>query len=167
MAKTPQTEGTERPGKGRKLVPLVALVGLTLLAGGAGAGLGLHLVSSVEKTVEEKAKLKPEPTAPPLQYEGKFVLQPLEPIITNLAAPAETWIRLETSIVFNPESVPEPKVITAEIQQDVLAYIRTLSVGQLQGPSALQHLRDDLNERVAIRSEGRVSELIVETMVIQ
>jgi len=42
-----------------------------------------------------------------------------------------------------------------------------LTIVQLQGGSGLQSLREDLNERVAIRSEGHVRELIIETLVVQ
>jgi flagellar protein FliL len=42
-----------------------------------------------------------------------------------------------------------------------------VTVARLDGPSALQHLRDDLNERASLRTGGRVSELIIQTLVIQ
>ena len=48
-----------------------------------------------------------------------------------------------------------------------LAYLRTLSMAQIEGASGLQHLREDLNERVAIRTKGAVRELIVESLVVQ
>ena len=61
----------------------------------------------------------------------------------------------------------DPKVMAAEIRQDIVAYARTLTLAQLEGASALQHLREDLNERVVTRTNGQVSELIIETMVVQ
>ena len=48
-----------------------------------------------------------------------------------------------------------------------MAYLRTLSLSRIQGASGLQHLREDLNERVVLRSKGLVRELIVETLVVQ
>jgi flagellar FliL protein len=51
-------------------------------------------------------------------------------------------------------------------RQDILAYCRTLSLEQLQGPSALQHLREFRRARVA-RTNGAAKELVIETMVVQ
>jgi flagellar protein FliL len=49
----------------------------------------------------------------------------------------------------------------------MLAYLRTLSLAQIQGPSGLLHLREDLNERVKMRSKGVVQELVLETLIVQ
>ena len=70
-------------------------------------------------------------------------------------------------MVFKTGSVPNPDVALAEIRSDIVAYLRTLSMRQLEGPSGLQHLREDLNERVALRTKGQVRELIVEMLVVQ
>ena len=55
----------------------------------------------------------------------------------------------------------------AEIAGDILAFLRTTSLSQIQGAAGLQNLRDDLNERVAIRSGGSVKELVIRTLVVQ
>ena len=44
---------------------------------------------------------------------------------------------------------------------------RTVTLRQIEGASGLQHLREDLNERVALRTKGQVRELIVEMLVVQ
>jgi flagellar FliL protein len=48
-----------------------------------------------------------------------------------------------------------------------LGFLQTLSVLQLGGPSGLQHLREDLNDRAIVRSDGRVRELVIESIVVQ
>ena len=58
-------------------------------------------------------------------------------------------------------------MLSAKISDDTLGYLRTLSLAQLQGANGLQHLREDLSERAAVRSEGHVSEVMIEMMVIQ
>jgi flagellar FliL protein len=57
--------------------------------------------------------------------------------------------------------------MAGEIRQDVLAYLRTLSLAQIQGPSGLLHLREDLNERVKLRSKGVIQELVLESLIVQ
>jgi flagellar FliL protein len=65
------------------------------------------------------------------------------------------------------KAVPKPDLLAAEIGEDLLGFMRTLSVAQIGGASGLQHLREDLNERASTRSEGLVRELIVQTLVVQ
>lgn len=146
---------------------LIALVVLTLLAGGTGAGLGIYLTETVERVVNERIEAQEAAAVSLPRYNGDFNLTRLGPVITNLANPTDVWLRLETSIVYSNGSLERPEVTAAEIREDILAYVRTLSLEQLQGPSALQHLREDLNERAALRTDGKVEELVIETMVLQ
>ncbi len=146
---------------------IAALLLVTLIAGGAGGGLGLYIASAVEEIVAARANAAPAKEAPAIEYSGDLVLQPIDAVVTNLAEPSDTWIRLETSIVFANGALPDPHVTAAEIRQDIVAYARTMPLRRLEGPSALLHLREDLNERVAVRTGGQVRELIIESMVVQ
>jgi flagellar FliL protein len=142
-----------------------ALALLTLIAAGTGGGLGLALVDQVEDAVITKQTTAEKPVAS--DYTGPTHLESLPPIVTNLAAPAETWIRLESSIVFAEEAVSGDEVLAGEITEDILAYLRTLTLAQVDGPSGMQFLREDLGERVRTRSGGRVSELVIRGLILQ
>jgi len=155
------------PASGERGSWLVILTVLSLLAAGTGGVFGLYLVSKVEKAVDEKKKGEEGKKAPTLAYSGELTSKAILPVVTNLANGDDTWIRLESSIIFTNGALQNPDVAVAEIRQDILAYLRTLSVSQIQGASGLQHLREDLNERVALRTKGLVRELIVETLVVQ
>ena len=61
----------------------------------------------------------------------------------------------------------EANILVARVGEDVVAYLRTISPAQIEGARGLQYLREDLNERAAIRSSGKVRELIIETLVVQ
>jgi flagellar FliL protein len=165
------TPGAEGGGFKGKLGLILGFGLLTLIAGGAGSGAGMYFASSLEQTfsAKQKAVAEAEKTKPPIiiKYSGDRVLQKIEPIVTNLASPPDTWIRLEGAIVFTNGTIANPQATAAEIRQDVLAYCRTLTLAQLQGPSALQHLREDLSERVSLRTNGAANELVIETMVVQ
>ncbi len=154
-----------------KLGLILGLAAITLIAGGAGAGAGMFLASSLEQSFvdRQKAEAEAEKLKPPvnIRYSGNRVLQKIDPIVTNLAAPADTWVRIETAIIFTNGTIKDPQAVAAEIRQDILAYCRTVTLDELQGPSALQHLREDLNERVALRTNGAVDELVIETVVVQ
>jgi flagellar FliL protein len=143
----------------------VAMALTTILAAVTGGLYGIQITSTVKDAIDARAKAdEPRVTS---RYGGDTNLKDLTPIITNLAEPRETWIRLEASLVFDAKAVPIPDVLTGEISGDILAYLRTVTLTQIEGASGLRQLREDLNERVAIRSEGRVRELIIQTLVVQ
>jgi flagellar FliL protein len=89
------------------------------------------------------------------------------PIVTNLGSPSDIWIRLEGSIVFDARAMPRPEVTGGEIASDILAYLRTVKLSDIEGPIGLQNIRQDLNERAAIRSSGKVTEFVIRTLVVQ
>jgi flagellar protein FliL len=105
-----------------------------------------------------------EPAAPAA---GPSTIFDLAPIVTNLGAPPDVWIRLEASIAFDPKTLPHPEAVAAKIGDDILAYVRTVSLKQLEGPIGLESVRQDLNERAMTRSDGKVRELIIRTLVVQ
>jgi flagellar protein FliL len=144
---------------------LGAMALVSVLAAAAGGLYGLQIVPTITSLLEAKAKTS-EPV-PPTRYPEGSGLKDLTPIITNLAQPPETWIRLEASLVLTNKATPLPDVLVGEIANDVLAYLRTVTLKQLEGPSGLRQLGEDLNERVTIRSDGKVRELIIQTLVVQ
>lgn len=158
-------EAGERKKGGKGWIGALALA--TLVAVGTGGGLGVYLLSSVEKAVDQKVRDEQAKAAPVLNYAGDLALRSVGSVVTNLAEPADAWVRLESSVVFKTGALQNPDVAVAEIRADVIAYLRTLSMAQIEGASGLQHLREDLNERVALRSKGGVREIIVESLVVQ
>ncbi|MDR7040048.1 flagellar FliL protein [Methylobacterium sp. BE186] len=150
---------------GRGWIGALALV--TLVAVGTGGALGVYLLSSVEKSVDAKKRDEADKAVKVLTYTGDLALRSVGSVVTNLAESGDSWVRLESSVVFRAGSLPNPDVTLAEIRADVTAYLRTVSMAQIEGASGLQHLREDLNERVALRTKGAVRELIVEAVVVQ
>ncbi len=107
-----------------------------------------------------------ESTAGPPSAQASTIVD-LPPIVTNLGAPQDTWIRLEGSIIFDPKTLPHPEAVAGQIGDDVLAYLRTVSLHQLEGPIGLENIRQDLNERAATRSGGKVHAFVIRTLVVQ
>jgi flagellar FliL protein len=146
---------------------LLTLGLLTLLSALVGGGFGLSMVSTIEKRVEEKYKSQPQQSAEANPYAGDITIKKIAPVVTNLAGSETDWIRLEASIVYKGGFEFNPDLLAAEARQDVLAYLRTVTLAQVQGPSGLLHVREDLNERVKLRSKGVIQELVLETLVVQ
>ncbi|MGE0212593.1 MAG: flagellar basal body-associated FliL family protein [Parvibaculaceae bacterium] len=165
MAEEAKAEAAPPEAKSGSLVlTAAALTVLTLLAGGAGAGIGLQLYSKVDEAAKQRAATQ-KATADPA-YTAGMKLKALPPIITSLAS-SKTWVRIEASIVFQDELPEDADVVAAQIAEDTLAYVRTVTLPQLEGASGLLHLRDDLNERASIRSGGRVREFIIQTLAVE
>ncbi|MGY5806886.1 flagellar basal body-associated FliL family protein [Rhizobium sp. LEGMi198b] len=154
-------------GKGSPLIMMiVGLVILTVLGGGGGWFLGtmvspkINTATAVAKAAEQTPTGEKQAAA---AAEANGIIQ-LDPITTNLAYPSQNWIRLEIALMFKGK--PDAQLAEA-IHQDILAYVRTVSLQQVEGPRGFQYLRDDVQERVDLRSEGRVSKVMFRTFVIE
>jgi flagellar protein FliL len=156
----------EEPKKksGSVLQWLLVTVVMSLVSVTAGGFLGLQLVSQIKETAAAKES---RAEAPPPKYGGGTGIVNLPAVVTNLADPPDAWVRLQAAIVFDTKAVPQPDVLAAQIAEDYLGFLKTLTVAQIGGASGLQHLREDLTERASIRSEGRIRELIIQSLVVQ
>ena len=95
---------------------------------------------------------------------GELGVLPIETITTNLAAPSNVWVRMELSLVFDGD--PDAAVAD-QIHQDFLAFMRTVKLPQVEGASGFQHLKEDLEERARIRSNGRVRKILIKTLLFE
>jgi flagellar protein FliL len=130
-----------------------------------GASAGVAFEASRAGAPAGADKLADSPAgAPPAQ---PSTIVDLPPIVTNLGAPQDTWVRLEGSIIFDPRTLPHPEAVAGQIGDDILAYLRTVSLRQLEGPIGLENIRQDLGERAAIRSDGKVRAFVIRTLVVQ
>lgn len=170
MAKSKEATETEEQPPAKRRGSVVQSVGafvvLTLVAAGSGTLLGFHLVGSVEDAIKNKPAEEAAPM-PEARYATGTSLIKVPPVIANLASPQDVWVRVEASIVVAEAEIASPDVLAGEIAADILAFLRTVSLEQIEGPSGLLHLREDLNDRVAIRSDDQIRELIIETLVVQ
>ncbi|MBB5571456.1 MULTISPECIES: flagellar basal body-associated FliL family protein [Rhizobium] len=159
-------EASEKSKGSPLIMMIIGLVILTALGAGGGWFLG-HMVAPQIKTAT--AAVQAAPQAPTGEKQaaaaaGANGIVQLEPITTNLAYPSQNWIRLEIALMFKDK--PDQQLAEA-IHEDILAYVRTVSLQQVEGPRGFQYLRDDIQERVDLRSEGRVSKVMFRTFVIE
>jgi flagellar FliL protein len=158
-----ETSYSEKKGPWKILAVFLLL---TLLAAGTGGLLGMHILDVAERMVEEQ-RAQPKIPTRTSKYTGTGKLLRLQPIVTNLAAPQGVFARIEASLVTDRLNDDEAIVMAARIGEDLVAFLRTTSLAQIEGGAGMQHLREDLNERVVTRSSGKVREIIIETLVVQ
>ncbi|MET0724631.1 MAG: flagellar basal body-associated FliL family protein [Tardiphaga sp.] len=154
--------GDRRPGLMQWAVALLLVTGLSVAAGIVAS---VQLLSAFQRMTESRKEAPEKPRASAFNPDDR--LRKITPVVTNLAAPPNAWIRMEASIVTDRLTEEEASVVVARIGEDIVAYLRTLTPAQIEGARGLQYLREDLNERAATRSGGKVRELIIETLVVQ
>jgi flagellar protein FliL len=185
--KNNKSEATKSASKkgGGLIMQIVLLLVMCGLAGGAGwamsgfmsasapakdeaaraaAGTG-HAAAPTEKDahaapVKDGHGETKEGEAPSLM--GSALL--LEPIVTNIASPQDVWVRLEMALV--AEGPLEEKIVQT-VREDLFAYVRTLRLSQLEGPSGFISLKADLLDRAKIRSEDKVSAVLIKTLLFE
>ncbi|PYG61597.1 flagellar basal body-associated FliL family protein [Rhizobium sp. UGM030330-04] len=166
-----ENEQTEGKKKSSPLVMTIAGIAiLTLLGAGGGwlvGGMIAPRIAGAEAAAHAPAasaeKGKAAEGIEKISAEANGIVQ-LDPITTNLAYPSTNWVRLEVALMFKG---PVEVGLAEDIHQDILAYVRTVSLQQLEGPRGFQYLKDDIQERVDLRSQGRVSKVMFRTFVIE
>ena len=88
----------------------------------------------------------------------------IAPILTNLAAPDNVWMRLELALVAKGSA---PDALFEQIHQDLFAYVKTVKLHHIEGPSGFLNFRAELNERASIRSSGVIEKVLVRTMLFE
>lgn len=159
---TPEATAGSQPSM---LSLILAMLTLTGLGVGAGGLFGFQVLSRLDKPSAGAAQVSTQQHATGVFAEG-VNLKTLPPIVTNLASPERTWIRLEVSLVI-PADEKETGRLEAAITEDFVAFLRTVTLAQIQGASGFMHLREDLNERVRVRSGGKVRDLLIHTLIVE
>lgn len=160
------TEDNTAKQEGPSLViQLGVLAAITAAAIGLGWLSGQYLNGQAEAQQATLAAQAPESEAADGHAPaGRDTEVLLAPITTNLAAPTTAWVRLEAAIVLDE---PQPPTLADDIHQDLLAFLRTVRLHQVEGASGFQHLKADLEERARIRSGGHVKQVLIRTLIFE
>lgn len=124
-------------------------------------GKGEH-GEATEEVAAEDAEAEEEPVDPHTLKVTRF-----PPVLTTLAEPKGKWIRLEGSILTGPEGETPPELLAEKSGEQILAYLRTLRLAQIEGPSGYLGLKSDLNETVKVLSNGEVQGVLIHGLVIE
>lgn len=161
------------PAKGGQslVVQLGLLVVLTAAAAGMGwvsggfltggkSGAGAHTPAGAGGHGKEAKESGHEATGP-----ASDTVIALPAITTNIASPPDVWVRMEVSIVL--DEPPQTADLPSAVSQDLIAYIRTVKMHEIEGASGFRHLRENLDERAAIRSDGHVKQVLIRTLLFE
>jgi flagellar protein FliL len=93
-------------------------------------------------------------------------VRPLAPIITNLGNPPDLFIRLQAAVVIAPNT-PESNVLITKVNDDIVAYLHTVSISEIQGPTGFQYLKEDMKKRAIQLGGGKVRDFLVTSFVVE
>jgi flagellar FliL protein len=126
----------------------------------AGSGEGGQAASGTKDGGDDENK-----TASHGALQGTII--DLEPVVTNLADPPNTWVRLEAAIRIAPDYEGDKQLLQREISEDLLVFMREVSLRHVDGAAGLSHFKQDITERARTRSQGAVSELLLKMLVVE
>ncbi len=140
---------------------LLGVIAGTLAAMGGGFGFASMVLKPADCSVSTTAAPAAEQQKRP---EGRLL--PLQSIITNLGNPANTYARLEAAILLDLDT-PDPEAVSARVATDFLAYLRTVSLAEIQGPTGFQFFREDLKKHAIKQGRGKVQDVFITGFVIE
>lgn len=92
---------------------------------------------------------------------------PLPPVITNLVEPANVWLRLEGGITYLKSGEKKPDILAVETAQQIVQFLKTVRLADIQGNDGMLFLRDDLNEVARSLSGGQVQNVLVSGLIVE
>jgi flagellar FliL protein len=149
------------------IVQLAMLLGMTAAALGIGWFSGAYLKNSeadAPKPPAGEAAAGEHAAAGSSQSETGLTVVELPSVTTNLVAPMETWVRMDVSLLLD---APLPAETVQAIHQDLLTFMRTVKMHQVEGASGFLHLKSDLQERASIRADGHVKDVLIRTLLFE
>jgi flagellar FliL protein len=161
-----KSNGGTQAGGGAGSFLISALVAVVL---GIGAG-GLFGYFAMPDGSPPSPKGKTESAAQPEPVSGRFPGDALEltvpSIITDLGTDPKMRARLDVSIIV-AHGTPASTTLVGEVREDMIAYLKGLTVADIQGVRGFQNLREQLDDRARVRGRGVVLGLLIGGLVLE
>jgi flagellar FliL protein len=176
-------------GKRDVMITMVVVLLLTLVGAGVGFAVGTLLGDSKTAEASEPAQAQGTEQASTAQEDSRtgaadeeavqneeapedfpsedVMIAPFPPVLTTLADPKGKWIRVEGSILIRTASEKQPELLAEKAGEQILTYLRSVRLSQLESPSGILGLRDDLDETVRTLSEGDVRGVLIHGLVVE
>ncbi|AQX20287.1 flagellar basal body-associated FliL family protein [Bartonella sp. WD16.2] len=158
-----EEEKTEKKDSSVKTLLIVGIV-LTVIAVASGWFLGMWVSKEVTPSANNSKEPVAKASASLIMSDSRMIILP--PILTNIAVPEKTWIRMEVALVVKPGENISPDMV-ADISNDFISFLHQMTIEQIKGPSGLMNLRTDLFDRAKIRSDNKISNILISSLVIE
>jgi flagellar FliL protein len=184
-----QAKAKAKKDSGAMMLIVIVLL-LTLVGAGTGFAVGALLLADPpvetsaalpeavptanEKEANHSTEAKNEVAKIPTEEEPADLVDPhavktipFPPVLTTLAEPKGGWIRLEGSILVLADTEDSPELLADKAGEQILTYLRSVRLQQIEGPAGVLGLRDDLNETVKALSGGQVQGVLIHGLVVE
>lgn len=143
---------------------LAAVLGI-----GGGAAFGYFAIPLATESVIAVDARPADPAskeAAPGRFPSDAIEITIPSIIVDLSGEPKSRVRLDLSAVA-VHGTPESGLLKNEIREDVMAYLKGMTVADVQGISGFQNLREQLEDRARIRGRGAILGLLIGGFVIE
>ena len=110
---------------------LAVLLVLTAMSAGAGVLSSLHLLSTVQRIADSQKEVQERPVASAFSPSAR--LRKISPVVTNLASPPGSWIRMEASVITDQLNEEEASILVARVGEDVVVIPENAFAGADRG----------------------------------
>jgi flagellar FliL protein len=165
------TKANDDPASGRVGDLIKSMVIANLLGGAGGAAFGYLAIPTHEPVPplakEESPAAKTAPLAPaPGRFPSDAREIPIPPIIVDLKGEPASRVRIDLSIIA-VHGTAETGVLKEEVREDVIAYLKGLTIADIQGARGFQNLREQLDDRAKIRGRGAILGILIGGFLVQ
>ncbi|MCP4073323.1 MAG: flagellar basal body-associated FliL family protein [Hyphomicrobiales bacterium] len=176
MAKTEPVEEEKKPESIK--VFIIALVLVSVIAVGGGWIVGVQMnageaTSAEDAAREELAKRGKEEEVngkgeetDALPDSDKNVVE-LDTILVALRDNDNIWVRLQLAVISDSQTDLDSAEIKTRMHSDITAFVKTLKLAQISGPSGFIHLKEDLLDRARLTTNGQVEDLMIMSIIAE
>jgi len=153
-------------GTGMGMGDLIKLMIVAIvLGGGAGAAFGYFVVPDSSLAPQGPTEHQDQPKQP---LAGRFPSDALEIEIPSIIVELveKTRVRLDISLIA-VHGTPDTTSLKSEVREDIIGYLKGLSVSDIQGVRGFQYLRQQLDDRARIRGRGAILGLLISGFVVE
>lgn len=166
MAKDKRKKDESNAGGGIGGFVIAALIAIVLGAGGGGA-YGYFLMPDVAPQNSGPTDKAPPPAGPTAgRFPGDAIELAIPSVITDLNSEPAVRARLDVSIIV-VHGTPQTTTLLGEVREDVIAYLKGLSLADIQGVRGFQNLREQLDDRARVRGRGAILGLLIGGLVLE
>ncbi|WP_423415970.1 flagellar basal body-associated FliL family protein [Hyphomicrobium sp. B1] len=166
MAKDKRKKDESNAGGGIGGFVIAALIAIVLGAGGGGA-YGYLLMPDVAPQNSGPTDKAPPPAGPTAgRFPGDAIELAIPSVITDLNSEPAVRARLDVSIIV-VHGTPQTTTLLGEVREDVIAYLKGLSLADIQGVRGFQNLREQLDDRARVRGRGAILGLLIGGLVLE
>lgn len=143
-----------------------SLIAIVLGAGG-GAAFGYFAIpDGTAASPPAQGETKPQPPPTPGRFPNDAMELAVPSVITDIGTDPRMRARLDVSIIV-AHGTSESTTLIGEVREDMIAYLKGLTVADIQGVRGFQNLREQLDDRARVRGRGAILGLLIGGLVLE